>query len=299
MDTTADLRTRVLDALRDIAPEADVGALSPAQPLREQVDLDSMDWLNVLEALAARLAIEIPETDYPRLATVAMLADYVAERRGEGGAALPGAPRLLGGPRLPDGPLPADGRPPLDGEMPAPAVHTVGGAAVTVRPLCRDDIAMEAAFIRNLSAEARYTRFMASMSGVSKEKLAALTDVDQVRNVALAALIRSDGGSDGRFDGGQAIVGVARYSLDDRGSQCEFAVTVGDAWQGSGLAGILMRALIDIARRRGVRTMEGLVLAVNAPMLKLARQLGFEVERDEGGAETVRVVLDLQAAGRR
>lgn len=83
MDTTADLRTRVLDALRDIAPEADVGALSPAQPLREQVDLDSMDWLNVLIGLRSSLGVDIPEADYAHLSTLDGLVDYLAQRLGQ------------------------------------------------------------------------------------------------------------------------------------------------------------------------------------------------------------------------
>jgi GNAT superfamily N-acetyltransferase len=74
---------------------------------------------------------------------------------------------------------------------------------------------------------------------------------------------------------------------------CEFAVALDDAWQGSGLAGILMHALMEVARARGLATMEGFVLTTNTWMLKLTRQLGFKQQRDPEDRETVRVVRPL------
>lgn len=56
---------------------------------------------------------------------------------------------------------------------------------------------------------------------------------------------------------------------------CEFAVTVADDWHGAGLARRLMELLIANARERGLRCMEGQVLAVNTPMRRLAKRLGF------------------------
>jgi acyl carrier protein len=75
-----EIRHGVLDALLAIAPEVDVAALHDAQPLRDQVDLDSMDWLNVLLGLHQRFGVEIPESDYRRLGTLAQIVDYLAER---------------------------------------------------------------------------------------------------------------------------------------------------------------------------------------------------------------------------
>jgi acetyltransferase len=116
-------------------------------------------------------------------------------------------------------------------------------------------------------------------------RLKDLTDVDQVRHVALAATVERDGK--------EALVGVARYVVDASGTGCEFAIAVDDAWQGSGLAGILMHALIDIARARGLATMEGSVLATNRRMLKFTRQLGFVPQDDPEDRDTVRVVRSL------
>ena len=74
------LRQAVLDTLRRIAPELSPGALQPAKPLRDQVDLDSMDWLNFLVALHEKLGVEIPEADYARLVTLDDLLAYLAEK---------------------------------------------------------------------------------------------------------------------------------------------------------------------------------------------------------------------------
>ena len=74
------IRSAVLAELKRIAPEVEEAALAPARPLREQVDLDSMDWLNFLVALSERFRIEIPESDYRRLGTLQQTVGYIAER---------------------------------------------------------------------------------------------------------------------------------------------------------------------------------------------------------------------------
>lgn len=79
MDDTT-LRQTVLATLQRIAPEIEAEALLPAKPLRDQVDLDSMDWLNFLQALHAALGVEIPERDYAKLVTLDDLVAYMAGR---------------------------------------------------------------------------------------------------------------------------------------------------------------------------------------------------------------------------
>lgn len=77
----AALRTIVVDTLQRIAPEVKPGDLQPDAPLRDQVDLDSMDWLNFLVALHRRLGVDIPESEYARLVTLDDLVAYLASRR--------------------------------------------------------------------------------------------------------------------------------------------------------------------------------------------------------------------------
>jgi acyl carrier protein len=73
----ADIRAVVLEELGNIAPEADLGALDPKEDLRAALDIDSMDFLNLVTAIHKRLGIDIPEKDYPKLTTLAGAVDYL------------------------------------------------------------------------------------------------------------------------------------------------------------------------------------------------------------------------------
>ena len=261
---TEEIRQAVKATIEAIAPEAEFARLRPEVPLREQVDLDSMDWVNVVAALHERLDVDIPESDYARLATLDSMVAYLASRRA----------RPRAGP---------------SGESPPPlptASHWIRGTLVHVRPIRADDMPMEADFVRHLSGDARYKRFMLTLRELSPAKLKYLTDVDQVSHVALVATVA------GRER--ETEIGVARYIVDSSGTNCEFAIAVDDAWQGCGVAGILMKSLADAARSRGLATMEGIVLRSNTRMLGFARQLGFEAKPDPEDRQTVRVVRALR-----
>jgi acyl carrier protein len=74
----SEIRKVALAELKRIAPELE--DVAPAKPLRDQVDLDSMDWLNFLVALNERLKIDIPETDYQKLGTLDQIVEYLARK---------------------------------------------------------------------------------------------------------------------------------------------------------------------------------------------------------------------------
>ncbi|CAI4033876.1 Acyl carrier protein [Nitrospira tepida] len=76
-----DIRETIIRLLGEIAPEADMASLRSDLNLRDQLDIDSMDFLNFVIALHKTFEIEIPETDYPRLSTLDGCVAYVAERR--------------------------------------------------------------------------------------------------------------------------------------------------------------------------------------------------------------------------
>ncbi|OGA46795.1 MAG: phosphopantetheine-binding protein [Betaproteobacteria bacterium RIFCSPLOWO2_12_FULL_63_13] len=78
--TDEKIRAIVVETLRGIAPELDESDLRSDRPLREQVDLDSMDWLNFLVGLHQRLRVEIPETDYRKLTTLDAVVAYLAQK---------------------------------------------------------------------------------------------------------------------------------------------------------------------------------------------------------------------------
>jgi acyl carrier protein len=75
--STAEIQETILRVLAEIAPEADLGSLEPQARLRDQLDLDSMDFLNFVIGLHKVLHVEIPERDYGRLATLAGCIDYL------------------------------------------------------------------------------------------------------------------------------------------------------------------------------------------------------------------------------
>ena len=76
----AEIRAVALATLKSIAPEIEDEALRPDRPLRNQVDLDSMDWLNFLLGLHEKLQVEIPEADYARLVTLDDVVTYLAAK---------------------------------------------------------------------------------------------------------------------------------------------------------------------------------------------------------------------------
>ncbi len=71
-------RTAIVGCLGDLAPEIDAATLPPDEALRDALDLDSMDFLRLVQALHARTGVSIPETDYARVRTLRAMADYLA-----------------------------------------------------------------------------------------------------------------------------------------------------------------------------------------------------------------------------
>ena len=75
-----ELRQALVDALADIAPEVDPAELDGAVPLQEQIDLDSMDMLELLTTVGERAGVDIPERDYAEVATLDGCVRYLAQR---------------------------------------------------------------------------------------------------------------------------------------------------------------------------------------------------------------------------
>ena len=75
--TPEQIRDAVLKALGRVAPEADPAGIDPAIPLREQLDIDSMDFLRFVTALHKSLGTDVPEKDYPKLVTLNGCVDYL------------------------------------------------------------------------------------------------------------------------------------------------------------------------------------------------------------------------------
>ena len=263
---TDEILTGVRAAIEVVAPGTDWQRIEADRPLREQVDLDSLDWLNFIAEIGERMTVHIPPSDYAKLESLNSVVAYLVAAR----AAL----------AVGSGPIEVQSVASLPCRQ-----YVLNGTALTVRPISHEDRELEADFVRHLSTEARYKRFMVTLRELPEAKLKYLTEVDQIGHIALVAVRQSDDGA--------ALLGVVRYVVDATGSNCEFAIAIDDAWKGSGLAGILMHELMDVARARGLKTMEGIVLATNAHMLKFTRQLGFHGARDPEERDVVRVVRNL------
>ena len=162
------------------------------------------------------------------------------------------------------------------------------GTRVKIRPIHKQDVELERRFIEDLSPRSRHFRFLEAMRSPGEELLKQLTAIDPATAVAYVALVAV--GAEKRE------VGVARFSAEPGGKNCEFAVTVSDDWQNRGLGTLLMRHLVDAARTRGVESMHSSDAADNDLMRKFAQHLGLQHQRDPNDATQVRYSLDVKTS---
>lgn len=144
------------------------------------------------------------------------------------------------------------------------------GTNVTIRPARPEDAEMEREFVRNLSPESKYFRFMQSIKELTPDMLVRFTQLDYDREMSLVAIANTSKNK-------REEVGVARYTINPDGRSCEFALVVNDKWHKHGIGSRLMEQLFEVARSRGLHLMEGEVLTDNHRMLSLVRELGFTI----------------------
>lgn len=159
------------------------------------------------------------------------------------------------------------------------------GSEVTIRPIRPEDGEIEQQFVRELSDESRYFRFMDAVRELSPRMLAHFTRVDYDRHMALIAVADRDGS--------EIQVAVARYVAGEDRQRCEFAVVVADGWQRKGLGRSLLEALMAAARTAGIRVMFGEVLASNRGMLRLMASMGFSAQFNPQDSRLMRVEKTL------
>ena len=160
------------------------------------------------------------------------------------------------------------------------------GHAIVVRPLLPDDADLMIALGRALSSESLYQRFLTGGIKQNPRLLDRLVNVDFTRDFALIATAT--------FAGEETPIGVARYARTDSASEtAEIAITVADAWHGTGTGKRLLRTLVAHAKASGLACLTGDVLATNVAMLALARSVGFRVafHPDEGHLRFISLAL--------
>lgn len=151
-------------------------------------------------------------------------------------------------------------------------VRTRRGATICIRPLRLDDREREVAFLEGLSARSRYLRLFVTRKVLPTGLIDQLMDLDYRRRMAFAATTTAGGM--------EQLVGVARYATAGEQDVAEFAVSVADAWQRSGVATALLKQLIRYGREQHIRRLQGQILPENVAMIALARRLGFTVTYD-------------------
>ena len=82
MTDRATIRAAIFESLSDVAPETDPASLDPSASLRDELDIDSMDFLNFVTGLHERLGVDVPEADYPKLDSVEGAVAYLAGKLG-------------------------------------------------------------------------------------------------------------------------------------------------------------------------------------------------------------------------
>lgn len=159
------------------------------------------------------------------------------------------------------------------------------GTDITIRPIRPEDAEIERTFVRDLSPQSKYFRFMNSLRELTPQMLVRFTQIDYDREMAFIAVTQR---------GNQEIeIGVSRYATNPDGETCEFALVVADDWQNKGIGTRLLGQLIDSAKAKRFRYMVGEVLTDNSPMLKLVKMLGFSVSPcvDDPGVRAVTLPL--------
>lgn len=157
-----------------------------------------------------------------------------------------------------------------------------GGRRIFIRPVKPEDVPLIIKLFNTLSQETIYHRFFGHIKELNPEMLARFTQIDYDREVALVAL-DEDSGPD-------TMIGVARIIGDADGRSGEFAVLVGDAWQGGGIGFKLLGRCLELAEKQGFSTVYGITLHGNRGMHALAKKLGFEIHSDPDSGDTKMVI---------
>ena len=164
------------------------------------------------------------------------------------------------------------------------------GREIFIRPIKPDDAPMMSRFFDTLSDQTRHWRFLHPIKILTPQMLARFTQVDYERDLALVGLALID---ENDPSAGEMMVGVTRYVREADASRAEFAIVVTDGWQGSGLASVLMKELIDHARRIGLKRLIGLVHRQNVRMLAFMRRQGFRIDRSHSEPSLQVTTLEL------
>jgi len=161
------------------------------------------------------------------------------------------------------------------------------GTVLAMRPIHERDGLSIANALEGLSPETRRLRFLVEVKKIPDAFVPGLTEPDPALQYVVI-VVRRDIGGETPIAGGRIVAGHEPGTW-------EFALLVGDAWQGQGVGKQLLTALIEEAERRNVRRLIGNISVDNRPMLRLARKKGFSIARDTGDTSTCIAILDINS----
>lgn len=144
------------------------------------------------------------------------------------------------------------------------------GSPVALRPIRPEDETLLGELFKTLSEETMRFRFFQIIKEMSHETLIRYCSVDYDREVGIVAEIHRDK---------REIIGTGRLIVEPGRKTGEFAVVVGDKWQGQGLGSKLMDNIVEIGKDMGLDTIYGLVSSENTKMVELCTKKGFRTER--------------------
>jgi acetyltransferase len=143
------------------------------------------------------------------------------------------------------------------------------GTPVLLRPIKPEDEGMMIELFNMLSTRTTLFWFFQILKSMPHEQIARYTQIDYDREMAIVAVHEEQGK--------KRIIGVGRITYYPNSDSCEFSIVVGDPWQGKGLGTKLLEMCISIAKEKGVRLLWGDIMAENKRMIRLCKELGFNI----------------------
>ncbi|MFT5167154.1 MAG: acetyltransferase, partial [Saprospiraceae bacterium] len=160
------------------------------------------------------------------------------------------------------------------------------GTETLIRPIKPEDEDMERELFKRISKQTEYFRFFGYIGKMTHEKLTRFTQIDYDREMALVARVK-EGDT-------HAIAGVVRLVADADNETAEFAILVGDQWQGKGLGNKFMDLIMEIAENRNIKKVYATVLNANATMLHMFRKRGFTIRQEDDDSSYAEKLLTIE-----
>jgi acetyltransferase len=148
--------------------------------------------------------------------------------------------------------------------------HTLkDGTVVLLRPIKPEDEPLMLELFNTFSEKTIVSRFFHLINVTTHEQLIRFTQIDYDREISIIAVCQPPGR--------ERILGIGQLIFDPKGEKAEFALVVGDPWQGRGLGTRLLDTCIAISQQRGVKDLWGEIIATNQPMGNLFKKMGFNI----------------------